>query len=133
MRRIALADHPEWAPDWPSHIAWSNLAKGAPWEGGNPASAVLAAQRGHAGTSLLARELTELRPRRVVALTGSWWFSPFADALDLPLEPRTGLVEAVGRRDGTSFVVAVHPMTRSPGAVADAVVSALAEVDGQER
>jgi len=110
--------------NWPSLIAWTNLTKVAPWTGGNPDKELLGVQRG-LGPQLLAREVAELEPRLVVAFTGQWWFEPFADELGLPFEWRTGLVVGVARETSRTWVVAVHPMTRSPRAVADAVLAAI--------
>lgn len=124
IRRVIVGLRPEWSADWPSHIAWTNLAKVAPYDGGNPASGSLRVQRMAAGTALLAREIEELAPRRIVALTDRWWFAPFADALSAEIEPCYGLVEAAGYRGEQQIVVAVHPMTRSPRAVAEAIIAA---------
>lgn len=129
-RRVTAGLHPDWEPDWPSHLAWTNLAKVAPHGGGNPRSTSLRAQRGSTGTALFAREVEELAPHRIVAFTDRWWFAPFADALGVDLEQRDGLVEAVGRRGGQGIVVAVHPMTRSPRAVADAIIEAFVSLEG---
>lgn len=128
-RRVVTALVPGSEDDWPSRIAWSNLAKVAPYAGGNPGSASLRVQRGAAGTALVAREVEELAPRRIVAFTDRWWFAPFAAALGIELEDREGLVEAVGRRGEQRIVVAVHPMTRSPAAVADAIIQAFAGLE----
>ena len=125
VRRVMVGLDPSWAEDWPSRLAWTNLAKVAPYDGGNPGSASLRVQRGSTGTALLVQEVGELAPRRIVALTDHWWFSPFATALGVEMEPRHGLVEAVGRLGDRRIVVAVHPMTRSPAAVAIAVLRAL--------
>jgi hypothetical protein len=130
VRRVAVSLHPEWSADWPSHLVWSNLAKVAPYDGGNPGSASLRLQRGLAGAALLAREVAELAPRRILALTGRWWFAPFADALGGDLGQREGLVEAAELRGEQHIVVAVHPMTRSPEAVSDAIISAFVSLEG---
>jgi len=48
--------------------------------------------------TLLEREVAELAPRRVLALTNRWWFEPFAEALGVDVQQREGLVEgSVGR------------------------------------
>lgn len=125
VRRVMVGIEPTWTEGWSSRLAWTNLAKVAPYAGGNPGSASLRAQRGPAGTALFAREVAELAPRRIVAFTDRWWFAPYAAALGVDLEERDGLVEALGSRPGQQIVVAVHPMTRSPAAVADAVLAAL--------
>lgn len=129
-RRVIEGLHPDWEADWPSHLAWTNLAKVAPYDGGNPGSASLRIQRGANGTALLTREVEELAPRRIVAFTDRWWFAPFAEALGVDLDERDGLVEAVGCRGEQRVVVAVHPMTRSPRAVADAIIAAFASLEG---
>jgi hypothetical protein len=45
----------------------------------------------------------------------------------LPIEWRAGYVEGVAREPGRTLIVAVHPMTRSPRVVADAILSAIDE------
>jgi hypothetical protein len=129
MRRVVTSLVPGSDDDWPSRLAWTNLAKIAPYSGGNPGSASLRIQRGAMGTALLVREVQELQPRRVVAFTDRWWFAPYAAALGVNLEQREGFVEAVGRLGKTRVVVAVHPMTRSPTAVADAVIAAFSSLE----
>lgn len=126
VRRVMTGLQPDSTPDWPSHLAWTNLAKVAPYEGGNPGSPSLRVHRGPSGTAVFAREVLELRPRRIVAFTDRWWFAPFAEAIGAEMEERDGLVEAVGHSGDIRVVVAVHPMTRSPAAVADAVLAELA-------
>lgn len=43
-------------PEWSSRVAWTNLAKLAPWGGGNPGGALLDVQR-HRGPELLGIEV----------------------------------------------------------------------------
>lgn len=128
VREVTLDGHPEREAHWPSHIAWTNLGKLAPWAGGNPGSRLLAIQR-ELCPALLRREVNELAPRLVVVLTGRWWFEPFAEALGLAVDWREGLVEGVADESGRRWVIAVHPMTRSPHAVARAVLDATASMN----
>lgn len=123
IRRVVVDGHPEWEADWVSHVAWTNLAKVAPWEGGNPGSRLLVLQR-ELGPALLAQEVKELAPRRVLALTGRGWFEPFATGLGLAVEWRDGYVEGLANDGERRWVVAVHPMTRSPRLVAEAIAAA---------
>lgn len=124
---VATAIDPDSEPDWPSHLAWSNLAKVSRWGRGNPPWRLRQSQL-EAATALLALEVEELAPRRVVVLAGRHWFEPHARALRLDVTWRTGLVEGVADDgQGRRWVVAVHPMTRSPAAVASAAVAALEE------
>jgi hypothetical protein len=125
-RRLVTSLEPGSEADWPSRIVWTNLGKLAPWRGGNPGSRLLAIQR-RLGPALLQAEVDELAPSRVVVFAGRWWFEPFAKAMGLDVEWRLGLVEGVAIEPGRHWVIAVHPMTRSPEAVADAVLGAFDE------
>jgi hypothetical protein len=124
-REVALMEHPEWERDWPSHLAWSNLAKVSRWTKGNPSWRLRQAQL-PAAIELLRREVEELAPRRILIFAGRDWFAPYAAAMGLDMEWRDGLVEGVSA--DRRWVVAVHPMTRSPHAVAKAAAAAFAEV-----
>lgn len=64
---------------WPSHLAWTNLYKVAPYGGGNPNAALCKAQLSGC-ISLLQAEITARRPRRILFLTGHGWAKPFLDA-----------------------------------------------------
>lgn len=109
-------------PLWSSRLTWTNLAKLAPWSGGNPGGELFDLQRA-IGPELLAAEIAALRPRRVLVLTGAWWFEPFAARMGLRLEPGTGLVEAVARDAGTTWVIAPHPQGK-PRRLLDDVIEA---------
>ena len=114
LRRITLANPlSEADPDhWSSRLVWTNLYKVSPAAGWNPGGDLQRAQRPTA-VELVNLELAEFAPRRVLALTGTW-IAPFASALGLSLEARTGLVEGVGISGGRAWVVAKHPMGK-PG------------------
>ena len=112
-------------PDWSSRIAWTNLAKLAPAGGGNPGGSLLHIQR-RACPALVAREVYELAPRRVLVLTGGWWFEPFADHLGLAVDRRPGLVEGIARQPTRTWVVAGHPQGK-PRAILAEVVAAFSE------
>lgn len=122
-REIVTSEHPEWQGDWPSHLAWSNLAKISRWTKGNPSSRLRRAQL-EVAAEALALEVEELAPRRVLVLAGKDWFDPYADRLGLDVEWRQGLVEGVANDGLRRWVIAVHPMTRSPTAVAQAALNA---------
>lgn len=108
QRRLAVEELGAEPGSWSGCLAWTNLYKVSPAAGWNPGADLQRAQRPHA-TALLLRELEELAPRRVLALTGAW-IEPFARGLDLRLESRIGLVEGVGTIWGRPCVVAKHPM-----------------------
>ena len=73
--------------DWPSYAVWSNLYKVSPEQaegaqGANPSGRLLACQQ-PLSAELLRLEVEEACPSVVLAITGRWWFEPFAEALGL--------------------------------------------------
>lgn len=111
------------AVDWPRDLAWTDLAKIAPWGGGNPGGRALRVQRDHA-PALFAREVEEIAPARVLVMAGRWWFEPFAAALGLTVEWREGAVEGVADQPGRRWVVLPHPMTRAETPLVDGALAA---------
>lgn len=99
------------ADDWPRDLAWTDLAKIAPWGGGNPTGRAFRVQQ-DLGPALLAREVEEMAPARVLVMTGRDWFEPFADSLGLALTSGERAVEGVANEPGRRWVVIPHPMTR---------------------
>jgi hypothetical protein len=112
-------------PAWSSRLAWTNLAKVAPWVGGNPEGQLLDVQRS-VGPELLRHEVADLQPKRILILTGRWWFEPFATALGLDVAWRQGLVQGVVREANRRWVIAVHPQGK-PRSILDEVVATFLE------
>lgn len=111
------------AEDWPRDLAWTDLAKIAPWGGGNPAGQALRMQREHA-PALFAREVEEIAPTRVLVMAGRWWFEPFAAPLGLSVDWREGPVEGVADEPRRRWVVLPHPMTRAETPLMEAALAA---------
>lgn len=111
---------------WPGRLVWTNLYKVSPAAAWNPGADLQRAQR-IAATGLLRRELDEYAPSRVLALTGAW-IDPFLDDLGAALDRREGLVERIGDRDGTAWVVAKHPMRKPEDRFVAEVSSAFADL-----
>ena len=128
LRRIVLSDTSTGLDDarWSSRLAWTNLYKVSPGAGWNPGADLQRAQR-RSAIELLLREIEEFAPRRVLALTGGW-IGPFWDGLGLKLDPRSGLVEAVGEKGDCAWVVAKHPMVKPEGPFVSEVLAAFAEL-----
>ena len=114
------------ADDWPRDLAWSDLAKIAPWGGGNPSGRALRVQRDLC-PALFVREIDEIAPTRVLVMTGRGWFEPFAAALGLAVNWSDGPVEGVADEPGRRWVVLPHPMTRPEGPLVDAALSTFAD------
>jgi hypothetical protein len=133
-RRLALphdAD-PARQAEWSSHLVWTNLYKCAPVAGWNPGGDFLRTQTPMA-CRLLAREIDELEPKRIVALTGRSWFEPFADYLGLDVGWRSGLVEGVATYGRRPIVVARHPMGKPEGPFVAEVLTALEAASGHSK
>ena len=109
-------------PKWSSRLTWTNLAKIAPAGGGNPGGSLLQVQL-EMGPALLARELDECNPSRVLVLTGRWWFEPFADYLGLAADWQAGLVEGVADDGSRRWVIAPHPQGKPRRIHADVIAA----------
>lgn len=111
---------------WPSWICWSNLLKIAPKSMKTPPPAPLKQVQLPYGVRLLAQELDEFNPRRVLVLAGADWFSPFAQDLGLDVTWRAGLVEGVAKQAERHWVIAKHPVGKLEDDLVDEVMEAFA-------
>jgi len=68
-------------PDWPSHVAFTNLYKVSPADGGNPNTSLKNAQY-PACREMLHREIAFARPKRLLFMTGITWTHCFLPAMD---------------------------------------------------
>jgi len=128
--RAGLSPSSMWAP----RVAWSNLYKVAPAEGGNPNSALKAAQF-EACLQLIQSELAFHKPRAIVFLTESpgeeLWFQPFRERLAWTGFKDEGkrLVKATGTfrvADAEYFaVIAEHPQGRPEAGMAARITEIL--------
>ena len=125
---IRLDPDAEQDPLWSGRLAWSNLAKIAPWSGGNPAGKLLAIQR-ELGPALLREEIETYDPAVVLVTTGRWWFEPFADGLGLDVDWRVAAVEGYAEQDGRRFIVGPHPQAKTM-AIVTGVLDAVSTVPG---
>ena len=111
-----------------SHVAWSNLYKVAPWEGGNPSDALCYAQLEDC-KKIMQKELAFTSPRAVVMLTGYYWAKDFLEYMNDGLEPdcigyeKWGGYEAWAYRlEGRLLIVSEHPQGKPEAAHAEAIV-----------
>lgn len=92
--------------DWNNIIAWSNLMKIAPKEGGNPDATLIRAQRGMAA-ALFKKEIEDLRPKNVLLLTNlQKWAKPILDYNFLEYKTyESGFIEATANLNGSKIIV----------------------------
>jgi hypothetical protein len=120
--------------DWSVHLVWTNLYKVAPVETGNPSVKLCRAQQSGA-ENVLRGEIETYAPHRVLFLTGSNWFDPFAVPLGFTdLSKPTGkLVQRIGTipaRGGLAkAVVATHPQGKPESLYVNEVSEAFALLD----
>ena len=97
---------------WPSYLAWSNLYKIAPEEGGNPGGRLRNVQL-EGCRSLLCREIEDFQPSGLLFLTGWNWAKDFLIEKNIR-EVSGKFVEASGKLSlgpdlKICVVAAVHP------------------------
>ena len=111
------------APDWPSHLVWSNLYKVSPAGGGNPSN-VLCDIQFSGCAELLNLEFRTYRPSRVLFLTGADWVAPFLSTCELKEGAQFHYVERVAFCDNTHYVIAAHPQGKPEEVWASEVLTA---------
>lgn len=101
--------------DWYSHIAWSNVCKVAPWEGGNPNDKLYYAQL-PSSQKIFETEIRLLSPKVVVMFTGYDWAVDFLCFLNNCEEPQSIMCLNwdkytcdVFQIKGIYFIVSRHP------------------------
>jgi len=74
---------------WSSHLVWSNLAKAAPWGGGNPSNDLYNAQF-PACKKLLLAEIQRFKPEHLLIVAGMTWACDFLDDSPFVGKQRSG-------------------------------------------
>lgn len=110
----AVATH--FSPEpWYSYVAWSNVCKVAPWDGGNPNDALYYAQLEDC-KKILETEIKLLSPKIVVMLTGESWSIDFLRYLNgeqgtksICKDTWNGYECKVYQINNTNFIRSEHP------------------------
>jgi hypothetical protein len=112
VRSVTLRVVPATKDDnWHSSVIWTNLYKVSPAGTGNPTTTLMDLQR-EACFDILATEISDWQPARVLFLTGLSWAWPFLKHLQWQVSAcrNSTPIEAVGHTPyGAQFVVAPHP------------------------
>lgn len=109
--------------NWPELIAWTNLCKVSPHQGGNPQGLLWDSQL-KSCQELIKMELEELKPLRVLVLAGESWYRPFLKYLEFSPEKANGFVEGFGRRFSEQWVLAKHPQGKNEKLFVSQVIEA---------
>lgn len=115
-KRIAQCFYPN---DWYSHVAWSNVCKVAPWEGGNPNDTLYYAQL-QSSQKIFETEIRLLSPKVVVMFTGYDWAKDFLNFLNDRREPQSMMCQNWDKYTcdvycikDTYFIVTKHPQGKN--------------------
>ncbi|MGN1249852.1 MAG: uracil-DNA glycosylase family protein [Candidatus Spyradocola sp.] len=111
---------------WLDCIAWTNLYKLAPKDGGNPTETMKKKQLS-ACREILRAEIAYFKPTHILFVTGyRGWFEPFQDLFDADFSPVPQNVEAAAvTKNGLKIAVTCRPERRRESAYIEAVTQAL--------
>ena len=117
--------------EWYAHIAWSNLCKIAPYEGGNPNNTLYYAQLKEC-QEILESEINILTPKAVLMLTGYNWAKDFLTFLNGNIEPKCIFKAAWSRYEckvyvinGTHYIVTEHPQGKKEAIHKECIIDIL--------
>ncbi len=118
LRLLNRVTSVHYSHQWYSHIAWTNLYKIAPWEGGNPNS-LLKKQQFEYCSKILKVEIEVLSPKYVIMLTSGWeseFIEEFKKGKDFKEisevrwdKYKSSLVEI----DNVKYIISHHPQGKS--------------------
>lgn len=94
---------------WAEKLAWTNLYKVAPFEGGNPNEPLCRAQL-EICREILRYEIEKLKPQKIVFVTDLDWFRDFAEVVE---------------QTGVRYVVCKRPEFSSPENMATEIIKTL--------
>lgn len=125
-KRIVQCFYPN---EWSSYIAWSNVCKVAPWEGGNPSNTLYYAQLGSC-QKIFKAEIRLFSPKVVVMFTNNSWAADLLKYMNNNQEPIC--LEQLNwdkykcyiyRINETYFVVSEHPQGKKEKIHAESIIS----------
>lgn len=125
-KHIAQSFYPD---EWCSYVAWSNVCKVAPWEGGNPNNKLYNAQL-ESCRRIFAEEIRLFSPKFVVMFTGESWAIDFLMYLNDNKEP-ISIKQLNWDRyqcnvyyiNGTYFIVTEHPQGKKEAIHAECIIN----------
>jgi hypothetical protein len=122
--------------DWPSYLMYSNLCKIAPYMGGNPSNFLCEIQRPICN-KMLAEEMEEWKPRRILFLTGLDWLEWFLEGSselriisrgrkhrDDALVQLSGAIQARDNGFKAQFTVCRHPQGKPEAPMVAGIIRA---------
>lgn len=101
IKKIASHYYPQ---NWSSYIAWSNVCKVAPFEGGNPNDSLYYAQLENC-QKILKKEIDILSPQFVVFFTGTGWAVDFLRFLNEGQVPHSVQTEKWNKYECKTYLI----------------------------
>lgn len=113
---------------WFKYCVWTNLFPISPEEG-NPNDGLIGTQLCQS-IALLKEEIRYFAPNRILFITGSWWFSRFAELFGFNVEKddTDHYVQAEGKYNGIPWVMTIRPEGKKDGRMLDEIKSAFARL-----
>jgi hypothetical protein len=118
---------------WYSHVAWSNLCKLAPFEGGNPSDGLYYEQLDSC-LKILQKEIEILSPKVVVMLTSGWEedFLLYLNDSNKPTSEKTiewnGYETKLYKIMGLNYIVSLHPQGKNENKHVDAIIELIESI-----
>lgn len=117
------------ADDWYKKIAWSNLCKLAPFEGGNPSDRCYYEQL-EINKKILFAEIEALKPKVVVFLTRMDWVKEYFDSLVEPIKTYnwSRYASSLYKIDDYHIIISEHPQGKKEADHIKALVELIKEI-----
>lgn len=122
--------------NWSSYVAWSDVCKVAPLEGGNPSDSLYYAQIEDC-EKIFKAEIKALSPWAVIFFTGYSWAKDILISLNGGREPQPvdskqwggGYNAIVYKINGITYIVTEHPQGKSETEHADTLIKIIEGID----
>lgn len=118
--------------NWSSYVAWTNVCKVAPWEGGNPSRSLYKAEIKDC-KNIFKKEVEFLSPKVIVFLTSYNWAKDILTYLNNDVAPTE--IESIAWGDkyccniynikGVNYIVTEHPQGKPEEEHIEALISAI--------
>ena len=117
--------------NWSTHIAWSNLCKASPFDGGNPSDGMFYAQL-ETCHKILKAEIDFLHPKVVILLTGEDWANSYLcflnggstkSKVELPWNDSTIKIYEIEK---TKYILSLHPQGKPEDSHVESICKLLA-------
>lgn len=125
-------EYPKLTEPWFKYCVWTNLFPISP-ETGNPNNQLIETELKDS-IALLKEEIQYFAPKRILFVTGSWWFSRFSElfGFDVAEDKKGEYVQAENKYYGIPWVMTVRPEGKKDVEMLNAIKAAFERLKGTE-